>query len=385
MSMPVDSYFYFISSPMHLMLSVNMAIQNRGVRNVAVVTTFIASNARLMSDVIKQDGQVFTDVVSFHDRDDHSKTRQRKQRMKALSAYLRRYPAARMYTGTDRNVEFQYAMHLARRRDPAVEGIYLDEGTHTYLGNKRMHRFQHKYGDALLKKLAYGLWWKSPVIIGTSAWIDTVYAVFPALVHPLYKHKKVLPVDVQYFDHPAFQRFSRLLIDSVEIDRSRLSAVDFAVLLTHDSHYENAEDHIDNMMRVLRRHCPLERIAIKAHPRSQLLAKLQARYPQALHLDNRVGFELLLPLFEEHCVFIGDVTSALFTIKWFKPDRRVIAIEVAQPGIAHFAEPLQQLFNSVNIRQLTYRQLDVELSEVHRQATSAPCACDATAESLTGR
>lgn len=124
-------------------------------------------------------------------------------------------------------------------------------------------------------------------------------------------------------------------------------------------------------MQVLSSHCAPERIAIKAHPRSQLLPTLKARYPRSVHLDNRVGFELLLPQFEERCVFVGDVTSALFTIKWFKPDRRVIAIQVEQPGIAHFAVPLQRLFDSVNIQQLTYQQFDAELAGMDAAAKTS--------------
>lgn len=362
MSQPLKTHYYFISSPLHFLYAVNMAIRYSDASNIAVITSAVESNARLLARVIRRDGRIFSDVITFASQPGLSRTRRRRQRMKVLRAYISAHPADMIFTGTDRHVEFQFAMHCAHRLNPSVEGIYLDEGTHTYLGNKRMHQFQHKYGDAVLKKLVYGFWWKNPVIMGTSGWIQKVYATFPALVHPLYKDKTVLPVDGRYFDHPAFERISGILLDEAHIERATLSGVEFVVLLTHDSHYADAEGHIEKLMQVLGAHCAPERIAIKAHPRSRLLATLQARYPQSVHLDNRVGFELLLPLFEEHCVFVGDVTSALFTIKWFKPDRRVIAIRVEQPGIAHFAVPLRQLFDSVNIRQLTYQQLEAELA-----------------------
>jgi hypothetical protein len=366
----METCYYFISSPLHFLYSVNMAIRHSDKRNVAVITSFIDSNAGLLARVIRRDGKVFSDLITFENQPGKSKTSQRKQRMKVLRDYIDAHPAEKIFTGSDRHVEFQYAMHCAHRLNPAVEGIYLDEGTHTYLGNKRMYRLQHKYGDALLKKLYYGFWWKNPVIIGTSGWIQKIYATFPALVHPLYKEKTVLPVDGRYFDDPAFERIAGILMNEVQIDRSTLSSVDFVVLLTHDTHYGDADAHIERLMQILSAHCAPERIAIKAHPRSRLLATLKARYPKSVHLDNRVGFELLLPLFEEHCVFVGDVTSALFTIKWFKPDRQVIAIQVEQPEIAHFAAPLQKLFHSVNIRQLTYQQLDAELAGLEAVASA---------------
>lgn len=359
-------YYYFISSPLHFLFAVNMAIQHRDMRNVAVLTSRLEGNVKLMSEVIRRDGQVFCDVLTFEGRPGRSKHQERKRRMQVLRDYLAERPAAKLFTGTDRHVEFQYAMHLARRRDPTVEGIYLDEGTHTYLGARRMHRLQHKYGDLLLKWLYYGTWWKSPVIIGSSAWISTVHAVFPDLVHPMYreKGKTILPVDRQSFSDPAFERITRILMDVTGIDRAAVADVDYVLILTHDTHYEDAWAHIERIMTTLSAHCAPERIAIKAHPRSKLLAQLRQKYPGSVHLDNRVGFELMLPLFNERCVFIGDVTTVLFTIKWFMPDRRVLAIEVAQPSIEHYLEPMQQLFRSVNIRQLSYPEFETELREI---------------------
>jgi len=360
-------HYYFISSPLHFLLAVSMAIRYSDARSIAVISSRIESNATLLGEVISRDGQVFCDVLTLESgpgRGQGSKARQRKKRMKVLHDCLAERPAAKIFTGTDRHVEFQYAMHVARQHDPAVEGIYLDDGLHTYLGSRRMHSFQHKYGDALLKKLYYGSWWKNPVILGTSGWISKVYAVFPELVHPVYREmgKTVLPFDSRYFDTPAFERMSQALADITGIDRAALAELDFVLLLTHEQHYADTWAHTERVMRMLGARCAPERIAIKAHPRSQLLDELRKRYPRAVHLDNRVGFELLLPFLREDCVFLADISSSLFTVKWLQPQQRAIAIEVPHPTIEHYRPELQSLFRKMGIEQLSYEELEAELA-----------------------
>lgn len=359
-------YYYFISSPLHFLLSVNMAMRHKDARNVAVISSRIERNATLLGEVIRRDGQVFCDVLILEGGPGGGKARQRKRRMRALRDCLEIRPAAKIFTGSDRHVEFQYAMHLAYRHDPTVEGIYLDDGLHTYLGSRHMHSFQHKYGDALLKKLYYGWWWKNPVILGTSGWISKVYAVFPEFVHPVYreKGKAVLPFDNAEFEDPAFERISGILAEETGIDRKALAEVDFVLLLTHEQHYADTWAHTERVMNMLAAHCPPERIAIKAHPRSRLLDELRERYPRALHLDNRVGFELLLPFLREDCVFLADISSSLFTVKWLRPRQRTFAIDVPHPTIEHYRDELQTLFTRMGIRQVTYAGLATELESI---------------------
>lgn len=356
--------YFFISSPLHFLFAVNMAIHHRGERNVAVITSFIARNAQLLADVIAEDSEVFAGLIRFEHGPEQSKTAQRKVRLKLIAKVLTAHPAARLYTGTDRNVEFQYAMHIARKFNPAAKGIYLDEGTQTYLGNKRMHTLQHRYLDPLLKKLVYGWWWKNPLIIGVSSWIDEVYAAFPNLVHPLFTGKKLHTFNSDHFNDPACQGISALLLSKVQLNAETLSNIDCVLLLTHDSFYKDAQAHIERLMQAIKSRYSEARIAIKAHPRSKLLQQLQQDYPLATHLDNRIGFELLLPLLPERCVFVGDVSSALFTVKWFKPLQQVFAVKIEQVSPSHFEAPLQQLFHQVHIKQLSYQQLPQALQEV---------------------
>lgn len=149
-----------------------MAIKNKDDRNIAVMTSHITKNRQLFSDVIQQDSHVFSDILSLDAPSNESKTQIRKNRMRKLREQLEAAPANNIYTGTDRNIEFQYAMHYSTQKNKSTKGIYLDEGTQTYLGHKHMHKLQHKVIDPLLKKLVYGCWWKTPLIIGPPAIVN---------------------------------------------------------------------------------------------------------------------------------------------------------------------------------------------------------------------
>ena len=97
-----------------------MAIRHRNEHNIAVMMSFIPANAALLADVVQQEGSIFADVIRFDQFSGLSKRQQRLKRTKVLQAYLAKHPATRLFTGTDRNVEFQYAMHLARKHNPAA-------------------------------------------------------------------------------------------------------------------------------------------------------------------------------------------------------------------------------------------------------------------------
>jgi hypothetical protein len=189
--------------------------------------------------------------------------------------------------------------------------------------------------------------------------------VFPALVHPIYQQlgKKVLPFDSRYFDTGAFEHITRVLAEVTGLNRETLAQVDFVLLLTHEQHYTDPWAHTERMMQIMGTHAPQERIAIKAHPRSSLLPELRKRYPRALHLDNRVGFELLLPFLHEKCVFIADISSSLFTVKWLQPKQRAFAVEVPHPTIEHYRSDLQALFDQMGIRRVSYAELETALAQ----------------------
>jgi len=348
--------YYFISSPLHLIFSVTTALSHPNDINVAVVDYYIESNRSLFTEALENSG-IFETVTSFSDAHIKSKLSKRKARLKKLTELIKKWAPSRVYTGSDRSVEFQYTMYMANSGKGVVEGHYLDEGTQTYLGHRNMHSVTHNYIEPLLKKMAYGKWWSSPRMIGASKWISTVHATFPALVHPVLQTKIVKSISPDNFKTPAFDKFNKGLLALANIDVEPLKQVDYVVLLTGDSFYDDVNVHLDKMIEILTGQTKKSRIALKAHPRSKHIEHFKQRHPELIHIDNRVGFELLLPQFSESCTFIGDISSTLFTIRWLSDKQNVLAVKLQQKTPQHFSEPLAKLLSEVEVQQLSYDEL----------------------------
>jgi hypothetical protein len=63
-------------------------------------------------------------------------------------------------------------------------------------------------------------------------------------------------------------------------------------------------------------------------------------------------------------VFLADISSSLFTVKWLQPKQRAFAIEVPHPTIEHYRGELQALFTRMGIQQVSYAQLETELGKI---------------------
>jgi len=348
--------YYFISSPLHLLFSVTTALSHKDDVNVAVIDYYLESNRLLFTQAL-ENSSIFETVISFSDAHVKSKLSKRKARLKRLANLVAELPPSRVYTGSDRSVEFQYTMHLANRGKNSAEGHYLDEGTQTYLGHRHMHSFVHNYVDPLLKKLAYGMWWSSPQMIGASKWISTIHATFPELIHPVLQNKKVEPISKAAFKLPEFDEFNKNLLALADIDIEPLKNVDYVIILTGDSFYKDVNEHLDRMVDIFSRKTEKNRIALKAHPRSNYIEHFKKKHPELVHIDNRVGFELLLPQFPESCTYVGDVSSTLFTIRWLSNKQNVMAVKLEQKTPEHFSAPLAKLLSEVDVEQLSYQEL----------------------------
>ena len=195
--------YFFVSSPLHLLFSSNLALRHDGDHNIVVLMPRENRQFSPFADLLAEDKSIFDEVISFETGHQRSKFAERRRRMALIREAVLQRPADRMFTGTDRRVEFQYAMHIASRVNPDVIGNYVDDGMVSYLGHRSIHGIAHRYIDPLFKKLTYGWWWSNPLIIGCSAWISEAHVAYPDLVHELLKSQNVdLDYLVRYSNAP---------------------------------------------------------------------------------------------------------------------------------------------------------------------------------------
>ena len=360
----MSTNYFFVSSPLHLLFSSNLALRHDGDHNIVVLMPRENRQFSPFADLLAEDTSIFDEVISFETGHRRSKFAERRRRMALIREAVLQRPADRIFTGTDRRVEFQYAMHIASRVNPDVIGNYVDDGMVSYLGHRSIHGIAHRYIDPLFKKLAYGWWWRNPLSIGCSPWISEAHIAYPELAHELLRSKKVVPIDRLGFKDPRFIDLCRRILRSRNVDDRSVRNVDVILVLTHDSFYPDADAHLEGLINAVLKHDPSSQIAVKAHPRSEKAEIYAAMFPEILLLDSKVSMELYLPLLKDNCVIIGDISSALFTANWFNENTRIIAVSLDNAVPAHVEGNLVRLFQGLGIPQTNMAQLPAQLAKL---------------------
>ena len=260
----------------------------------------------------------FTQIKSISKKvSGQNKAKARRNTLKIIDAQLELLTPTKIYTGNDRRIEFQYAM--AKSTSPPI-GVYLDDGTYTYLGRKTSWIKDHLI-DNIIKKLVYGCWWKQPVTIGASGWINEVYAAFPDFVCSPLQTKQIyqLPLNLQRSE---FSQLSLLCLNDKQLI-NQISSVKGLILLPHDSVANRASlNMISEWAQKLDGN-----IAIKHHPRTtdkSVFSSIVHHY--SFELPTQIPMEVMLPLLSTSCAVAGDVSTALLTSKWLRPDLKVCAV-----------------------------------------------------------
>ena len=361
----MSTNYFFVSSPLHLLFSSNIALCHESDDNIVVLMPREARQFSPFAEVLAQDRSIFSDVISFETGNLRRKLSERKRRMAIISDALMKNAADRIFTGTDRRVEFQYAMSVASGINPEVLGIYVDDGMASYLGHKSMHNIAHRYIDPLFKKLVYGWWWSNPITIGSSRWISEVHLAYPDLVHESLQSKRIVPVDKEVFKDPRFTALCERLLRFRNVDDQSIRGIDVIIVLTHESFYADADAHLESLVKAVAQHDASLKIAVKPHPRSEKAASYRNTYPDILFLDSKISMELYLPLVKEQCVIIGDISSALFTANWFSEDRHIIAVSLPQAVPTHIEDNLVQLFLKLGIPKIGVDELPEQLAKLN--------------------
>jgi len=230
----------------------------------------------------------------------------------------------KIYTGNDRRIEFQFAMHHSSKQQPRTTGIYLDDGTYSYLG-RETHWLKDKILDNLVKKLSYGFWWQQPSTIGASDWISQAILAFPESAVAALKAKEChsLPENLE---RKEFKLLAQLCLDMFDYPANELTSIDALIMLPHES---VATDQTKNKLRYWLVNQGAK-IAFKHHPRTLLTDDQGDKEAwlipdKAIQVPAGIPMEVLLPLIQPTCLLAGDVSTALLTAKWLRPELEVTA------------------------------------------------------------
>jgi hypothetical protein len=351
--------YYLISSSLHLCLAASIALRHPGHRSTAVIMTRNAANAARFADAARHSPDVFGAVAVLEAPPGIGRWASRRALYRQIEALVAHPASMRIFTGNDRRLEYQYAMHVATRAGARVEGIYMDDGAATYVGQKSMHGFTHRHLEPLVRKLVHGWWFKDAVTQGASAWTSAVYVAFPTLVHPLLRQKKVVGIDVSPLRDEGFLRLVAALTDDFDALRQTLEGMHVVVSLPKEIHYLDRPQVQERLWAQLTARFDPTHVAVKPHPRSVRMDVLAKHFPGARIVNTNVGWEFLLALLPQDCAVVGDVSSTMITTRWIRPDLPVVATRPPQ-GVP----PVRQaLYSAIGIPVVDVDELAAALRE----------------------
>ncbi len=280
------------------------------------------------------------------------KLSERRKNFSQLKTALNDLMPEQVWVGSDRRVEFQFALaHLKSVLHP-VQGVYLDDGLYSYMGRKSS--FLKDGVNALLKKLAYGLWWKEPSTVGASSWIEQAWLFAPEHAVPAIKQKPCFRLEPEWFQTPEMLHFSQLVAQEVAFDTTQLGALDVMMLIPHPANIQKMAGYAERLHTLIQSLVQQgKRIGVKYHPRSQGKDSLGlSNIGVEVIVPTALAFEFCLPCLSKEAHIIGDVGTALFTSKWLRPDVAVTAILDERDAFQKPFIALNQLFDISVVSQL---------------------------------
>ncbi|WEJ62128.1 polysialyltransferase family glycosyltransferase [Thiomicrorhabdus lithotrophica] len=329
----LNKTLYMPSTPLNILVSSALAIhkgkQNSGeeIAQVWLIDQKNIDNNPYVSALKKWSGSPFEKVKIFSGSNkEQNKLKQRRKVFKELKAGLSSFSPNEVAVGSDRRVEFQYVMHLLSSTKVQVSGLYLDDGLYSYAG--RIHHFIKDGINALLKKIAYGLWWREPKSVGASSWIDQAWLFAPHQSIEVLKEKQSKQLLPEWFIAPEILDLSYLVAQELKYDVTNLAELDIVILLPHPNNIKKMqgyEKRIQSLVKALSEQGKY--IGVKYHPRTNSEDPLHLTSAGAKEvLPSLMAFEFCLPLFNKKCQVVGDIGTALFTCKWLRPDLKVTAV-----------------------------------------------------------
>lgn len=228
--------------------------------------------------------------------------------------------------GSDRRIEFQFAMHKVKKQANNVQGWYLDDGLYSYAG--RPHHLIKDGINALLKKLSYGFWWQEPKTIGASNWIHQAWLFQPQQAVSAIQKKQMHKLDSTLFAAPEVQSFSQCVLEVFDYNGSALKNLNVIMIFPHPNDMARMKGYGERVTNFVKQliHWGYK-VGIKYHPRQQEHDVLAlAELGEVEIIPANLAFEFVLPFLTPDTYVIADVCTVLMTAKWLRDDINSVGV-----------------------------------------------------------
>ena len=339
----VHRNLFFASTPLHIILSTAVALREGG-SSVLVCIDQPSHQPNPYLGLL--DTWPDNPFVSTHNLPRHTnvwnKIATRKANFALLDAIVDKHQPTHVFTGSDRRIEFQYAAARASKLFGA-SGIYLDEGTFSYITRSASQTLSDRVFDNALKKIFYGRWWCHPPTTGASCWIDECRLFFPQHANPWLLQKNCIPLEPTLLTTPQMQEWFRAIVRAQGFDNHKLEAATHLLTLPH--HSLSTEHNYALVIKRLQQQ--QAKIIIKYHPRSK-----PQDYPAMLgitpwyEISGPCLLEALLATVPASVALIGDLSSTLLVGRWLYPNRHITALHQPSRPLSAY----QQFLHTIGVR-----------------------------------
>jgi len=322
--MNANNKLILVSTFRHFFLAVGLAFSNRKDKyHLVFIDQKFTDDRNPLLHMALNNPKPFVTVSYLPERKKGlAKARSRAESFRVLRGKIKQLSPTEIITGNDRRVEFQYSMYFSKRvLGLAVIGSYLDDGAGSYVSFnsfRRIKRLSDRYIDAPIKRIVYGDWYKRPVWLGCSEWVDNAYLTLPEIAPRYYQDKKVLEISKDEY----FESNNRGLLESLGGNiTGGMESGRGLIILPPMSILEDIYGSQENMLKTLRAIVKnYGDCYIKYHPRDiddplNLAEKYQL-------LPAAVPLELIFSM-THFRIIIGDVSSGLLAAKWLQPSSHV--------------------------------------------------------------
>ena len=322
-------HLHLASTPRHIISAFAIASNLPKAQHHLIIFDQPLTKNDFVESVLEHNEQssLFCSSLLLHKKSktNHSKAKHRKQLFVTLSKFIEDTPPNVLYVGNDRRLEFQY---LAQKLENQSHNIYVDEGTGSYnnfFGISKVKSFFDKHIDTRVKKLAYGNWFDRPAVLGDSKWIHSSILCFPSLANYALAKKSILEFNSEWILKPELSDLLSAYARKLNININEFQKIQCLYTLPHSSFIESCDFDIEAYRNKIIKeiengeHC----VGFKYHPRQEG-DPLKLQELSAIEIPRQLPLEIFLPIMRLDKA-LGDISSALMSVKWQSPNASVIA------------------------------------------------------------
>ncbi len=262
------------------------------------------------------------------------KRRSKSQAFSEIRSLVENLHPERIFTGSDRHVEFQYAMHTARRLKFKTQGCYLDDGSSSYVNARYLHFWRSLTDltvDHLLKKCFYGTWFHKHLLYGGTKWVSECYLNFPQFApEALKQQKKIIGLAASTYTNEAFRKSTMRFFPSGDaaLKTALSQQYDAFLVLPHSRFVNQYFKNADAYNRIVDEYLKsFTTVAVKYHPRED--QRYFTSHADITELPAELPAEIIFSWLKAEMV-VGDLSSAVLSALWLLPHCEAVCLVPAQ-------------------------------------------------------